>query len=103
LAEAPKKKVDDKKKPEEKKKRKQTAAEKQIRQSAKRRLRNRAVLTRLKHVTRDFRALTSRKEAEAALPGLYSAMDKARKQGILHAKAASRHKSRLALSAKKLT
>lgn len=102
MAEAPKKKVEEKKKPEEKKKRKQTSAEKQIRQSDKRWLRNRSVLTRLKNVTKKFRALTTRKEAEAALPGVYKALDKARKQGILHARNASRHKSRLALAAKKL-
>lgn len=92
----------DKKKPVEKKKRKQTSAEKKARQDEKRRLRNKAVLTRLKHVLREFRALKTRKEAEAALPGVYKALDKAGKQGILHARNASRQKSRLALAAKKL-
>jgi small subunit ribosomal protein S20 len=101
LVESPKS-IADKKRSAEKKKRKQTSAEKQIKQSEKRRLRNKAVLTRLKNMLKHLRTLTTRQEAEAFLPKVYSALDKARKQGLLDARNASRQKSRLTLAVKKL-
>ena len=101
MVESPKA-IADKKKAAEKKKRKQTAPEKQTKQSDKRRLRNKAVLTRLKSALKQLRTLKTRQEAEAFLPKVYSALDKARKQGLLHARNASRTKSRLTLAVKKL-
>jgi small subunit ribosomal protein S20 len=90
------------KKTAEKKKKKMTSAEKQAKQSEKRRIRNKAVRTHLKTSLKRLRALGSRKEAEAALAQVYSALDKARKQGNIHARTASRQKSRIALAVAKL-
>ena len=101
MVESPKS-IADKKRSAEKKKRKQTSAEKQIKQSEKRRLRNKAVLTRLKNMLKQLRSLKTRQEAEAFLPKVYSSLDKARKQGLLHARNASRTKSRLTLAVKML-
>ncbi len=90
------------KKAAEKKKTRMTSAEKHAKQSEKRRIRNKAVRTQLKTRLKRLRALGSRKEAEAALAQAYSALDKARKQGNIHARTASRQKSRLALAVAKL-
>ena len=71
------------------------SAEKRIRQTAKRTVRNRAARTRLRSAVKKYR------QAEAAaktgvLPETYSEIDRARRKGAIHKNAAARYKSRLA-------
>ena len=66
-------------------------------QSERRRLRNKAVQTRVKNVVKDVR-LAVAQDAEDAVEQLNvakSAIDKAAKKGVLHQKTASRKISRL--------
>ncbi len=66
-------------------------------QSERRRLRNKAVQTRVKNVVKDVR-LAVAQDAENAVEQLNaakSAIDKAAKKGVLHQKTASRKISRL--------
>lgn len=66
-------------------------------QNERRRLRNKAVQTRVKNVVKDVRlAVTQDAEnAVARLDAAKSAIDKAAKKGVLHKKTASRKISRL--------
>ncbi len=67
-------------------------------QSERRRLRNKAVQTRVKNVVKDVR-LAVAQDAENAVEqfnAAKSAIDKAAKKGVLHQKTASRKVSRLA-------
>ena len=67
-------------------------------QNERRRLRNKAVHTRVKNVVKDVR-LAVAQDAENAVEQLNaakSAIDKAAKKGVLHKKTASRKVSRLA-------
>ena len=67
-------------------------------QNERRRLRNKAVQTRVKNVVKDVR-LAVAQDAENAVEQLNaakSAIDKAAKKGVLHKKTASRKISRLA-------
>ena len=67
-------------------------------QNERRRLRNKAVQTRVKNVVKDVRLATDQ-NAENAVERLNtakSAIDKAAKKGVLHKKTASRKISRLA-------
>jgi len=74
------------------------SAEKRARQNTKRRLRNKSVKTRIKHVTKDVNLAAGEASKEAALGKLaaaQSAIDKAAKKGVIHKRTAARKISRL--------
>ena len=74
------------------------SAQKQMRQSVKRRARNRANLSQLKTHVKKLRAALGTGDAEAArklLPETVGQIDKAAKKGVVHDNAAARYKSRL--------
>ena len=74
------------------------SAEKRARQNEKRRLRNKAVKTRIKHITKDVRLAStaaSKNEAPAKIHAAQSLIDKAVKKGVIHKKTAARKVSRL--------
>ena len=75
------------------------SAEKRARQNEKRRLRNKAVKTRVKHITKDVRlsssGAASKEAALAKLNTAQSIIDKAAKKGVIHRKTAARKISRL--------
>lgn len=73
------------------------SAAKRSRQTAKRSLRNRSVLTRLRKMHRGVAAATGEKD-EKSVRALISAVDKAAKRGIIHRNAAKRRKARLTQS-----
>jgi small subunit ribosomal protein S20 len=74
------------------------SAEKRMRQTTKRQLRNRGVRTRLRSAVKKYRGTDDAQKA-AALPATASAIDRARKKGVIHRNAAARYKSRLAKKA----
>lgn len=81
------------------------SAERRMRSSARKALRNRAGKSRLKTLEQNYdRLLQSGKkeEAEALLRATCSALDKAAKGGVIPARRASRKKSRLARSLSRL-
>jgi len=74
------------------------SAEKRTRQNEKRRMRNKTLKTRIKHLTKDVRLSSSAGSQEAALTKLDAAksiIDKAAKKRIIHKKTAARKISRL--------
>lgn len=74
------------------------SAKKRVRQNEKRRQNNRSHRTHLRTSIKKLgEALTSgnAKEISTALPETISTIDKAVQKGVLHRKAAARHKSRL--------
>lgn len=74
------------------------SALKRVKQTEKRRLRNRAAVGQMRTVIKKFRALVAEKKAEEAknlLPSVYSVIDRTHKKGVIHANAAARYKSRL--------
>ena len=74
------------------------SAEKRARQNDKRRIRNKAVKTRIKHATKEVRQASgeaSKDEALAKLQAAQSVVDKALKKGVIHKKTAARKISRL--------
>ena len=74
------------------------SAQKQMRQSVKRRARNRANLSQLKTQVKKLRAVVEAGDAEAArklLSETVGQIDKAAKKGVIHDNAAARYKSRL--------
>ena len=74
------------------------SAEKRARQNEKRRVRNKAAKTRIKHLTKEVRLVsseTSKEEALAKLKAVQSTVDKAFKKGVIHKKTAARKISRL--------
>lgn len=74
------------------------SAEKRTRQNEKRRMRNKTLKTRIKHLTKDVRLSSSTGSQEAALTKLDAAksiIDKAAKKRIIHKKTAARKISRL--------
>jgi len=74
------------------------SAEKRTRQNEKKRVRNKAVRTRVKHATKEVRLISAQASKEDALPKLKAAqsiIDKARKKGVIHKKTAARKISRL--------
>ncbi len=74
------------------------SALKQMRQSQKRRARNRQNLSQLKTQVKKLRAAISggdAKAAESLLPATVGQIDKAAKKGVIHDNAAARYKSRL--------
>lgn len=75
------------------------SAEKQLRKSLKRRLRNQVYRTRARNlVKRVLRALEAGdvESARSLLPKAYAAIDKAEKVGVFHRNTAARYKSRIA-------
>ncbi|MEJ2223230.1 MAG: 30S ribosomal protein S20 [Desulfobacterales bacterium] len=74
------------------------SAEKRARQNEKRRVRNKAARTRIKHVTKEVRQASgegSKEDALAKLKAAQSIVDKALKKGVIHKKTAARKISRL--------
>jgi small subunit ribosomal protein S20 len=74
------------------------SAVKRARQNEKRRVRNKAVKTRIKHLTKEVRQASgeaSQEEALAKLKAAQSIVDKALKKGVIHKKTAARKISRL--------
>jgi len=69
------------------------SAAKRARQTARRSLRNRSVLTRLRSMQKRTRSAAAPETKEVR--SLISAIDKAAKRGILHRNTARRRKSRL--------
>ena len=75
-----------------------TSALKHMRQSAKRRARNRRNTSQLKTQIKKLRAAIGSGDAAAGtalLPETVAQIDKAAKKGVIHPNAAARHKSRL--------
>ncbi len=75
------------------------SAEKQMRQSLKRRERNRKNLSQLKTQVKKLRAAIATGDAETAkklLPETVGTIDRAAKKGVVHDNAAARYKGRLA-------
>lgn len=76
------------------------SAERRMRNSARKRLHNQSIQSRLRTLERNYLALVAsgkNTEAAAALREVSSALDKAAKSGVVHANSASRKKSRLAV------
>jgi small subunit ribosomal protein S20 len=74
------------------------SAEKRARQNEKRRLRNKAVKTRIKNITKDVRLASgegSNEDILAKLNMAKSIIDRAAKKGVIHKKSAARKISRL--------
>ena len=74
------------------------SAQKQMRQSQKRRARNRQNLSQLKTQVKKLRAAIAEgnaKTAESLLSSTVGQIDKAAKKGVIHDNAAARYKSRL--------
>ena len=76
--------------------------EKRMRQGRKRSLRNKAIKSEIKSLTKKVRQSTNASEAAQALKRCASLMDKAAKKSILHKATVSRTKSRLAKVVNKL-
>lgn len=76
------------------------SAVKRARQNEIRRMRNRSVKTRVKHVVKDVRQAATEEGAaetiETRLKAAQATIDKAAKKGVLHKRTASRKVSRLA-------
>ena len=73
------------------------SAAKRARQTTKRSLRNRSVMTRLRKMQKAVASDTGAKD-EKSVRGLIAAVDKAAKRGIIHRNAANRRKARLSRS-----
>ena len=74
------------------------SAEKRARQNEKRRMRNKAVKTRVKHVTKLVRAAAEEKSNEEVgleMKAAQSEIAKAAKKGVIHRRTAARKVSRL--------
>ena len=81
------------------------SAARRVRNSARKRLQNRSVKSRLKTMERayaDALAGGKKEAASAAYRNLSSAFDKAAKSGVIHKSKASRKKSRLAATLAKV-
>ena len=78
------------------------SAEKRIRQSEKHRLVNRYYGKTMRNAIRDFKGLSTKKDAEKRLEELYSLIDKNAKRGIIHKNKAANLKSKLTLFYNKL-
>lgn len=81
------------------------SAERRMRSSARKQLRNHSVKSRLKTLTRSYEDAVKagkKEDATRAYQSVTSAFDKAAKQGVIHKANADRKKSRLALRLGKL-
>ncbi|MCS7074065.1 MAG: 30S ribosomal protein S20 [Bacteroidia bacterium] len=72
------------------------SAQKRVRQTAKRRLRNRYKLVSTRTVIKKIRTASSKAEALALLPKVSSMLDKLAKHNIIHKNKAANQKSKLA-------
>jgi small subunit ribosomal protein S20 len=75
------------------------SAERRARSNERKHLHNRSIISRLRGLEKEFRALITggkQDEATKALSGVHSAFDKAVKSGVLPRATANRKKSRLA-------
>ncbi len=77
------------------------SAQKQARQAVRRRVRNRAVKSKIGAAAKQLRAATG--DRAALVPATYREIDRAARKGVLHKRAAARRKSRLARLANKKT
>lgn len=77
-----------------------SATKKDVRQSAKRRDRNRYYGKTTRNAIRDLKANTEAKPYEEQLPNVVSMIDKLAKRGIIHKNKAANLKSKLAKKAK---
>ncbi len=71
---------------------------KRMRQAEKRRLRNKAVKTRVKNVIKEFKEILETGKSEEALtqlPLVYKILDKAASKGVIHRRRAASLKSKL--------
>ncbi len=74
------------------------SAVKRMRQNEVRRMRNRSRLSEMRTAIKKFRRLVEGgqlDEARAALPSVYSVIDKTAQHGVIHRNTAARSKSRL--------
>ena len=71
------------------------SASKRARQTTRRSLRNRSVLTRLRRMQKNMPAAGGAKPEAKDVQAMISAIDKAAKRGIIHKNAARRRKARL--------
>ncbi len=81
------------------------SAEKRIRQTEKRRARNRSHQSRLRTAVKNLRTTVTAGDTEAAkelLPGTLSIVDATAQKGVIHKNAAARTKSRLTRAVGKL-
>jgi small subunit ribosomal protein S20 len=81
------------------------SAERRMRSSERRRLRNRAVKSKLSRLQKAYLAAVEagkKDEAGKALKEAHSAFDKAAKRGVVHRATANRKKSRLAVRLNKM-
>ena len=75
------------------------SALKRVKQSANRRLRNKATLSQMRTAIKKFRTIIDDKDplkARAGLSGVYSIIDRTGKKGTIHRNTAARYKARLA-------
>ncbi len=79
-----------------------SATKKSVRQSAKRRERNRYYGKTTRNAIREFEALTEKKDAEEKLPKVISLIDRLSKRNIIHKNKASNLKSRLQIKLNQL-
>ena len=79
------------------------SALKRIRRNNAKRLHNRYYAKTTRNAIRDFRALTSKKEAEERLPSLYEMIDKLAKKNIIHKNKAGNLKSSLSRQMAKMS
>jgi len=73
------------------------SCEKRLRQDEKRRARNNYVKSTLKTLSKKMRSNIPNEEKQKLMETFYSKLDKAAKKGVIHARTASRRKSRIAL------
>ena len=78
------------------------ATKKDVRQSAKRRDRNKYYGKTTRNAIRDLKVIKENKEAGVKLPEVISMVDKLAKKGIIHKNKAANLKSKLARSVNKL-
>jgi small subunit ribosomal protein S20 len=83
-------------------KKKSLSVVKNVRQSERRRLRNRARKLRLKKALKQFKAVGTKADAEKLFPQVQAVVDKSARKGIIHRNTAARIKSKLARKAAKL-
>ncbi|MCK9330070.1 MAG: 30S ribosomal protein S20 [Candidatus Cloacimonetes bacterium] len=72
------------------------SCEKRLRQDEKRQARNNYVRKTLKTLSKKMHSEMDLKEKQDLLQEVYSQLDKAAKKGVIHARTASRRKSRIA-------
>lgn len=72
------------------------SAEKRVRKSAVRRLRNRYQLSNSRSAIKKLKKMTNKAEAQAMLPKVYAMLDKLAKRHIIHKNKAANQKSKLA-------